>query len=274
MIDEYSDFVAQFKELSEIDLSHYNRPQVLRRLTAYRQRLRLDSLADLLKVLQSDPSLLQECLARLTISVSEFFRDRELWQVLKEKVSLLARRKVPLRFWSAGCAAGEEPYSLAYLLINMLPRSCWEIVATDLSSTALAAAKEGTYWEKALKNLSDTERAQMFEPSAGGSYRIKEPFRQAVKFYRHNLLLDPYPVFFDVVLCRNVIIYFTEKAKKKVFAQIAQALAPGGLLFVGGSEQIIAPQELGLEREDIYVYRSAVTDRKAPTGHSPMLPYP
>lgn len=257
MIADYREFAQEFRILTEIDLSFYNQPQILRRLTAFRQKHRLDSLPDLLAALKSDPSLLKECLDRLTINVTEFFRDRDYWQVFKESVTPLAKQKLPLRFWSAGCASGEEPYSLAFMLINMLPRTCWEIVASDLSNRALTAARAGIYLEKALKNLNPAEIALIFDPVEGEMYQVKNRLRQCVTFFQHNLLFDPYPPNLDVVLCRNVIIYFTEKAKKEVFAKISQALNPGGLLFVGGSEQIITPEAFGLEREDIYIYRKA-----------------
>lgn len=257
MIDEYREFADEFRILTEIDLSYYNQPQILRRLTAFQQKHRFGSLLDLLTALKSDPVLLRECLDRLTINVTEFFRDRDYWQVFKDNVSLLAKQKLPLRFWSAGCASGEEPYSLAFMLINMLPRTYWEITASDLSNRALTAAKTGIYLEKALKNLNPAEIALIFDPVEGELYQVKNRLRQCITFFHHNLLLDPYPPNLDVVLCRNVIIYFTEKAKKRVFARLAQALNPGGLLFVGGSEQIITPEAFGLEREDIYIYRKA-----------------
>ncbi|MDD2283212.1 MAG: protein-glutamate O-methyltransferase CheR [Eubacteriales bacterium] len=257
MIDEYREFADEFRILTEIDLSYYNQPQILRRLTAFQQKLHFGSLLDLLAALKSDPVLLRECLDRLTINVTEFFRDRDYWQVFKDNVSLLAKKKLPLRFWSAGCASGEEPYSLAFMLINMLPRTCWEITASDLSNRALTAAKTGIYLEKALKNLNPAEIALIFDPVEGEMYQVKNRLRQCITFFHHNLLFDPYPPNLDVVLCRNVIIYFTEKAKKRVFSRLAQALNPGGLLFVGGSEQIITPEVFGLEREDVYIYRKA-----------------
>lgn len=258
MIDEYREFAQEFRALTEIDLSYYNQPQILRRLTAFRQKYHLDSYPDLLAALKSDPVLLTECLDRLTINVTEFFRDRDYWGVFKDNVALLAKKRLPLRFWSAGCASGEEPYSLAFMLINMLPRTCWEIMASDISNRALTAAMAGVYPEKALKNLNPEEIALIFDPVEENLFQIKNRLRQCVTFFHHNLFFDPYPPNLDVVLCRNVIIYFTEKAKKEVFTKIAQALHPGGLLFVGGSEQIITPEAFGLEREDVYIYRKAI----------------
>jgi chemotaxis protein methyltransferase CheR len=255
MIDEYWEFADDFLALTDIDLSCYNKPQVLRRLTAFRQKQRIDSLPQLLEALKSDPALVKECLDRLTINVTEFFRDREYWQVFKDNVSLLATKRLPLRFWSAGCASGEEPYSLAYMLINMLPRACWMIEASDFSNRALVAAQEGIYNSKAFKNLTEEEVLLFFNSLGNDLYQVKKSLRQCVNFFRHNLFTDPYPTNLDVALCRNVIIYFTEKAKKRFFTGIAEALNPGGLLFLGGSEQIITPSVYGLERVDVYIYK-------------------
>lgn len=255
MRDDFQEFVSQFQALTDVDLSCYNKPQAMRRLTAFRQKQRIESLPELLEALKSDPALLKECLDRLTINVTEFFRDRDYWQVLKDNVSQLATRALPLRFWSAGCASGEEPYSLAYMLINMLPRTCWVLNASDFSNRALMAAREAVYTEKAFKNLTAEEVSLIFDAIGDDLYRVKQRLRQCVTFFRHNLLVDPYPTNVDVVLCRNVIIYFTDKAKKIVLSRIADALNPGGLLFLGGSEQIITPGDYGLEREDVYIYK-------------------
>lgn len=257
MTDEYNAFSERFRALTEIDLSYYNQAQILRRLTAFRQKFGLGSLGELIGALESDPALLKECLDKLSINVTDFFRDRDYWQVFKAKVSLLAQKKLPLRFWSAGCATGEEPYSLVFMLINMLPRNCWGIIASDLNRRALTVARMGVYTEKALKNLNLDDVSLFFDSIEGQMYQVKKRLRECVTFFQHNLLLNNYPADLDIVLCRNVIIYFTESAKKEVIARIAGALNPGGLLFLGGSEQIITPEAYGLEREDVYIYRKA-----------------
>lgn len=255
MIDDYRDFAREFKIITGLDLCKYNRTQMLRRLTAFRMKKDIHSLTDLSERLKLDTNLLEECLARLTINVTEFFRDREYWQVLRAKVADLAGESLPLRFWSAGCASGEEPYSLSFMLFGLLPRRSREILASDLSQQALAIARAGVYAKAVLKNLSPKEIALYFYPVDSKKHKIKDLLRQGVSFFHHDLLSDPYPTNLDVVLCRNVIIYFTEKAKKDVLNKIVRRLNPGGLLFVGGSEQIITPREYGLERDDVYIYR-------------------
>lgn len=253
MTKEYAEFVRGFYLLTEMDLSHYNKSQILRRLTAFGQKHQLNSLTALLESLKQEPSLLEDCLARLTIKVSEFFRDRDYWDVFEERVARLANSRLPLRFWSAGCANGEEPYSLAFMLTKILPRPAWEILASDINQRALATAKAAVYPLKSLKNLTPSERLILFS-KAHGQYTVRANFRNSVIFWRHNLHLDPYPKDVDVIVCRNVVIHFTETAKAAVLQKFREALKPGGLLFVGGSEQIITPGEYGLTREDVYIY--------------------
>lgn len=255
MNNEYSDFVIRFRGMTGIDLYSYSQPQIMRRLTSYQQKYSIDSLEELLGALASDPLVLKDFIARLTINTSDFFRDREYWQALRVKTASLAGARLPLRFWSAGCATGEEPYSLAFMLFGLLPRRSREILASDLSHRALTVAAEGVYPKKALKNLSSEEIGLFFYPIDSNNFKVKDFLREGIEFFQHNLLADPFPTNLDVVLCRNVIIYFKEAAKRKIIAGIARQLNPGGLLFIGGSEQILAPAEFDLQREDIYIYK-------------------
>lgn len=262
MAEEYNDFVSQLHKLTGIDLANYNKPQMLRRLNSFNQKHQVNSLTELLEILQKDPVMLQDCLAKLTIKVSEFLRDRELWQVFMDMVASMVTSRLPLRFWSAGCANGEEPYSLAFQLVKMLPRPCWEILASDISIRALAKAKAAVYPEKSLKNLTEDERQLFFSKTAKGQYKVREIIRDSVSFFNQDLHHDPYPENLNAILCRNVIIHFTETAKAQVMHKLVGALDPGGLLFLGGSEQIISPQDYGLERADVYIYRKMKKDKK------------
>jgi len=252
--EEFSAFVAKFKNMTGIDLGHYNQAQVFRRLSAFRHKHGFSTLQELSNKLQLDEDLLQSCLKRLTINVTEFFRDRAYWDILRSNISDLARERMPLRIWSAGCASGEEAYSLSYMLSSMLPKNCWVLMASDLDANVLAAAKAGLFTEKALKGLEPDQINLMFTRT-GELYGVKPRLQERVNFFQHDLLQDIYPSALDVILCRNVIIYFNEKAKKTVLAKLARALNPGGILFLGGSEQIMTPEEFGLTKENVYFYR-------------------
>jgi len=253
--EEYIEFVAKFKILTGIDLSHYNQAQVFRRLSVFQNKHGFSTFKELISNLGTEESLLQECLNKLTINVTGFFRDKPYWDVLKSNITDLTKQRLPLRIWSAGCATGEEAYSLAYMVSNMLPKSCWMLAASDLDSNALSLAKAGLYRFKSLKGLDSQLIHSMFNKINDDLYQVKEQIHGRVNFFQNDLLQDPYPTGLDIVLCRNVIIYFREASKKAVFKKIAQSLNPGGLLFVGGSEQIMSPEELGLIKENIFFYR-------------------
>lgn len=255
MSEDFLLFSNGFKSFTGIDLSHYNRAQIQRRLSVFQQKHQLPTYGELLAAIQRDEGLLQECLKRLTINVTDFYRDSQYWDKLRDYILELARIRLPLRLWSAGCATGEEAYSLSAMLSITLPKNCWEVLATDLDAHALAIAQAGLYQEKSLKNLDIRQIAMIFNRVEKGLYSVKDRVREKVSFERHDLLQDPYPQNVDVILCRNVLIYFQESTKKEVLARLAQALNPHGLLFVGGSEQIMNPEDYGLSNENVFFYK-------------------
>lgn len=254
MIEGYQDFVRDFKEVTTIDLNHYHHSQIQRRLKTIMHRYGLNTLNELISAIRTDEKVLGECLKKLTIHVTEFFRDKEYWDVLKNNILGMIHNRSKLRIWSAGCATGEEAYSLAALLVKTLPSNTWELMASDISTYSLAAAKAGIYTNKSLANLEDTLINSMFEKT-GDLYQVKDRIRNKIYFFKHNLLRDTYPQNIDIVLCRNVLIHFNDLAKKHVYHNLAQALNAGGLVFVGGSEQIMEPEAVGLVRDSIYFYR-------------------
>jgi chemotaxis protein methyltransferase CheR len=160
--------------------------------------------------------------------------------------SIARERGGPLSIWSAGCATGEEPYSLAIALLEAGRRGAGDrIVATDVSARALAAASAGAYRARALRNLPRPLAERWFEPRE--PRRVRGELRELVAFERHNLVADPAPAGapFDVVLCRNVLIYFTPETAAAVLYRIVGALVPGGVLVLGPVELPLA-SPLGL----------------------------
>ncbi len=154
-----------------------------------------------------------------------------------EGLAALARRLVgragPLRLWCAGCATGEEPYSLAMALLEAGREVAGDsILATDLSRRALARAEAGTYRPRALRRLPEGLRARWLRPVEAG-FRVDPRVAAPVTFLRHNLLDPPPPGPFDAVLCRNAVIYFEPEVARAALARLAGALAPGGVLLTG-----------------------------------------
>lgn len=241
----YPVFRRTVRELTGIDLDGYKDSQLERRLQGILRRVGAPDLLHYSRMLQTDPQRLQEFRDFLTINVTEFFRNPEKFQELKQTILPgLLRERRPLRIWSAGCSTGAEPYSIAIVLDEVDPGGQHEILATDVDTTALARAREGVYEERELKAVSPERLRRYFVRTPVG-WQVVPRLRAAVRFAPHNLLADPFPRDLDLIVCRNVVIYFSEEAKAALYERFRQALRPGGVLFVGGTESLLRARELG-----------------------------
>src|SRR4051794_3673139 len=201
--------------------------------------------------LQAEPAELTALLDALLINVTSFFRDDAPWDVLRQELlpAVLAELKPhePVRVWSAACASGEEAYSLAILLHELLGdeafRSRVKIYATDIDNDALATARAGWYPAAALEPVSAERRARYFVPENGG-YRFRPELRQSLIFGRHDLLQDA-PISRVLLLsCRNVLMYFTPDGQSRVLERFAFALHESGLLLLGKAEMLLTQSHL------------------------------
>jgi len=229
-----------------------------RRLTTLRLKHGYETFADYFAAMSKDEKLRSEFLDRMTINVSEFWRNPNRWQLLRERfLPDMLRRAGRLSLWSAACSTGEEPYTLAMILDahGALDRAA--ILATDIDEGALAKAQRGAYPERSIRDVPP-EFVRKYFTEENGEYRVLERLKRAVTFRKQDLLRDPFGDRYDLIVCRNVLIYFTEDAKRMLYAKFAGALKPGGLLFVGSTEQIIAPGNYGLETADTFFYRRSV----------------
>jgi chemotaxis protein methyltransferase CheR len=251
-MDEFAAFIHAFQRLSGIDLSLYKRPQLERRVRAFKDRHGFVDLIALARALHHDEELRARLLDKITINVSEFFRNRERWQALWPLVEAIPAR--PVRVWSAACATGEEAYTLAILFEQS--RKPYNILATDVDERALQLAVEGLYRPQQLRELREVELNTYFE-ATDGLWRVRDELRRHIQFARHNLLDGRPPVAepFHLIVCRNVLIYFTDQGKEKVISSLAQALMPGGLLFVGSTEQFLHSHRYGLVNIAPFVYQ-------------------
>lgn len=251
----YAHFQRQVLRLTGIDLGAYKSQQMRRRLGTLLARTKAANLFEYARLLER-PDKLQEFLDFFTINVSEFFRIPDKFEYLVTHVlpGLLARGR-ELRVWSAGCSNGAEPYSLAILLEEMAPLGRWSILATDVDRTTLARAQRGDRYTPAdTRNVGERRLARYFDRDESG-YRVKETLKRRVKFRVHDLLKDPFETGFHLVLCRHVVIYFTEEAKDSLYRKFADSLEQGGVLFVGGTEIIPRAKDLGLEATAVSFYR-------------------
>jgi chemotaxis protein methyltransferase CheR len=191
----------------------------------------------------------------MTINVSEFWRNPNRWQVLKDRfLPHMIQQSPRLNIWSAACSTGEEPYTIAMLLDSLGVLDRVSLLATDIDDGVLAKAQEGIYLERSLRDVPSDYKSKYFAAS-DGAFNVSDKLKRAVKFLKQNLLLDRFGDKYDLIVCRNVMIYFTEDAKHMLYGKFAQALKPGGLLFVGSTEQIFSPSQYGLETADTFFYR-------------------
>ncbi|MFD2617643.1 CheR family methyltransferase [Terrilactibacillus laevilacticus] len=253
-MDDYQWFIMHFHNLTGIDLSLYKEEQMKRRLTTLRLKRNIQTFQEFYHAILKSKPLYEECLDRVTINVTEFYRNRPRWDVLEQFIKEQFRDKQEIKVWSAACSTGEEPFSLATLLSRYLPLEGIHITATDIDLKVLRKAKEGNYIERTLNNLTDQEKTMFFDKN-GLIYTVKDKYRPLITFQQHNLLSDPAPDSFDLIVCRNVLIYFKEDAKQMIYQKFGQALKPNGLLFVGSTEQIFHSENFNLKPVKTFFYQ-------------------
>jgi chemotaxis protein methyltransferase CheR len=255
---EYRDVKREVLKLTGVDMDCYKAPQVQRRLRTFLTRSGYPTWPHFFRAMRDDPVALGKLKDCLTINVSSFFRDPDKFDYMRESVlPELLRNHPRLRVWSAGCSHGPEPYSLAIMLVEATGpyrRHC--ILATDIDHSALERSRAGgPYGAEELENVPPLLE-RYFEADEGeGGYRAIEPLRRMITFRYHNLLLDPFESELDLIVCRNVAIYFTAQVKDRLYRRFHDALRPGGVLFVGGTECLSQASDMGFERVGISFYR-------------------
>lgn len=254
-MDTYSVFTTKWKQLTGVDLTLYKEAQMKRRLTSLYEKKGFQSFKDFAVALEKDQALLNETLDRMTINVSEFYRNYKRWEVLETAILPLIKTSRPLKIWSAACSTGEEPYTLAMLLDQQKGLPGYQILATDIDEKALEKAKKGVYQERSLQEVPLSVKDRYFTQNANRSYEVKPEIKKNITFKKHNLLADRYEQDFDLIVCRNVFIYFTESAKEELYLKMAHSLKKNGVLFVGSTEQIFNPEKFGLVPADTFFYQ-------------------
>jgi chemotaxis protein methyltransferase CheR len=253
--EDFARFIVNINRLTSIDLSQYKENQMRRRLTTLRMKYGFRTFEEYFSALSAEARLRNEFLDRMTINVSEFWRNPNRWQVLKDKfLPQMLKDSPKLSIWSAACSTGEEPYTLAMILDSLDALDKSTVLATDIDDGVLAKAREGVYLERSLRDVPASYKEKYFVP-ADGAFKVADRLKRAIKLQKQNLLLDSFGDKFDLIVCRNVMIYFTEDAKHILYGKFARALKPGGLLFVGSTEQIFSPGQYGLETADTFFYR-------------------
>ena len=218
--DNYEKFKKDILALAKIDLNSYKEKQMRRRINTLITKNHIATYDEYVALIKKDKEKFEQFINFLTINVSEFYRNPDQWKILENEVfpKLIQKFGKNLKIWSAACSTGDEPYSLVMALSRHLP----------------------------LANIK-----------VGNSYQISDEIKKRVEFKEHDLLKDPYPGGCNLIVCRNVVIYFTEEAKDEIYAKFYKALATGGVLFIGSTEQIMNYREIGFERDKSFFFEKA-----------------
>lgn len=247
-------FIKKVKDYTSIDLSQYKEAQMKRRLTTLRMKKGYTTFASFFEAMTKDKELFYEFLDRMTINVSEFWRNPNRWEVLEQKfLPDMLRKSRKVKCWSAACSTGEEPYTLAMILAELNAQDS-VVLATDIDEGALEKAKRAIYSDRSVRDVP-AKYLQKYYRQENLTYHIADPLKKSIRFQKQNLLVDTFDTGFDLIVCRNVMIYFTEEAKHLLYHKFANALKPGGILFVGSTEQIFSPAQYGLESAETFFYR-------------------
>ena len=223
--------------------SNYKEDYIRRRILSRMRSSGNETFENYLRYLQATPAELENLRKALTINVTEFFRDHDVYEFIKKDIlpSLFRQRK-KLRIWCAGCSTGEEPYSLAMILSELMaqdPGISARIFATDIDRVVLAKAKEGIYTQKAMVKLSEAQVSRHFIRLPDGDFQVKPYLKDLIRFQPHDLMSGvPVTRWLDLVICRNVTIYFTEKQKDELVKMFHGALVSGGFYIMGKTEYL------------------------------------
>ncbi len=251
--EEYKIFMEKVLKKYNIDLRGY-KERTRRRIEILMRKYKITSFLEYLKFLDKNEDKSKEFVDKLTINVTEFFRNPEKWKEFEEKYfPYLYSRNPRLKIFSAGCSSGEEPYTIA-IILDKLGYTNSKIIARDLDLKVLDKAKKGIYDHKALVNVSDEDKRKYFKKIDDKTYQVIPKLKSYINFGQLNLLQDRFEKNFDMISCRNVVIYFNQESKDLLYRKFYDSLKPGGLLLVGSTERIFNYRDIGFELKAPFIY--------------------
>jgi len=250
-MDDFHTLTATIERLLQIRCENYKEDYIKRRLSSRMNAVRIKEYLEYNRFLLTNQEEQEKLRNALTINVTKFFRDKEVFELVKrELIPEILKKKQRIRIWSAGCSSGEEPYSYAIILYEIgltHPSIDGLIYATDIDYEILKRAKEGVYERPALDNMTELQIKKYFTLRPDGKYEIKPHIREKVRFQYHDLMRgEPISRYLDLISCRNVTIYFNEPQKNDLCKVFHQGLTAGGYYVMGLSEY------LGKESEPLF----------------------
>ena len=255
--EEFNTFKKNIASYIGLNLFNYKNAQMERRIVSLMNRNNIFKLAEYYKLLISDNKKLEEFTNMLTINVTEFFRNNDKFNELETKIiPELLTKYGSIKIWSAGCSCGAEIYSIAMILDRLNALDKCTLVASDFDQNILSRAKNGHYSKFELGTIKP-EYKKYFNPldSNGDKFQVDSKLTSKVNFERRDLLNGTFDKNFHLILCRNVVIYFTEEAKEKLYTDFYNSLTPGGVLFIGSTERIHNFKEIGYNLTSSFFYQ-------------------
>ncbi|BCL35778.1 CheR family methyltransferase [Nostoc sp. MS1] len=287
--DPLSRIFSLLRTTTGVDFTQYKPASLERRIQRRMLLYKLDSLAAYAQYLQTHSDEIQALYEEILIHVTSFFRDPHVFEKLKTQIfPMISQNKgsdVPLRIWVAGCSTGEEVYSLAICLLEFFSDRATvppiQIFATDISETAISKARTGLYLESQMEGVSPERKSRFFVPQAEGGYQISSTIRELCVFAHHNLCDDPPFSNLDLISCRNLLIYLSDRLQERIMALFHYSLNLTGYLVLGTAESVKAASNLFAPVDEackIYARKLSLSNRlfsfTATSGRVPSLHNP
>lgn len=254
MAQQFEAFYDWTKRELNLQLDGYKQKQLQRRISTVMKKSGARDLTEYAQAIKKDAVIKQEFLDYITINVTEFYRNA---QIFAEFEQLLLTKLAPgfpnLKIWSAACSTGAEAYSVAMILKknNLHQRS--KIIGTDIDLTILEKAREGIYRDAEIKNVPAADLNTYFSVK-DRQYHLSPEIKRLVQFKQHDLIQDRYERGCHAIICRNVTIYFNDEVKDNIYQNVSDALVLGGLFFIGATETIYDPKKYGFQKVGSFIY--------------------
>jgi chemotaxis protein methyltransferase CheR len=254
--DDFTAICELVRRLCGVDLLQYKRGQMERRVRTFAQRRGTPDLEAYGARLKADKEELDAFLDRVTINVSHLWRHEDQWTALGKTILPELAAKGRVRCWSAGSSYGAEAFTLAAIAKDSIPNARVEIQGTDLDKRMVARARAGRFSAEDARTAPPALLKKWFDPADDGGWQAKSELMRMTSFEVGDLLRMPVQSGrYDLIMCRNTVIYFTEEVRDALHARLATALAPGGYLVVGTSERVADPRALNLTSPFHFIYR-------------------
>lgn len=252
-INDIYDFV--YREF-RIKLDAYKSVQMNRRIETFISKNNINTYSDFVIECKNNPSLREQFLDHITINVTQFFRNIDIFFQLEDMFKNRIPKRDIYRIWSSACSIGSEPYSVAMLLENMGIKN-YEILATDIDRKVIEYAENGLYKEDEVEDVPASFLYTYFTKE-GDKFKIKDFILNKVNFSRHDLILNQFPYGMDLILCRNVVIYFKRVEQMRIYNKFYDCLNDSGVVFIGATENIYDYQQIGFSKLGTFFYQKVV----------------